>query len=204
LVVRNSAQSINRVSGGLHPSRLNNCLLTLPLPVAPSTLRRQLAILSLPVFTSYNDTRYSRLYPSHHFARTFHCRNREPTSSSARSDARRGLQSRFTTTFPILRHVFHYYLARCDSAIVNYDYYGVCINGRYYFSWYAAHRRYIGWVCDLTSCTDSIKNTAATMAYDMMLNYKGNVSGGYIGVLPGPPPDPPTGCKLQVYMTSLD
>ncbi|RDL37674.1 Mannan endo-1,6-alpha-mannosidase [Venustampulla echinocandica] len=39
----------------------------------------------------------------------------------------------------------------------------------------------------------SIKDTAATIAYDMMSYYKGNQSGGIIGVLPGPPPDPPTG-----------
>ncbi|KAK6608094.1 glycosyl hydrolase family 76 [Botrytis cinerea] len=39
----------------------------------------------------------------------------------------------------------------------------------------------------------SIKNAAATIAYDMMTYYKGNQSGGIPGVLPGPPPDPPTG-----------
>ncbi|XMA07222.1 hypothetical protein WAI453_000013 [Rhynchosporium graminicola] len=45
---------------------------------------------------------------------------------------------------------------------------------------------------DLTSVA-SIKDTAATLAYDMMTFYKGNVSGGIIGVLPGPPPNPPNG-----------
>ncbi|KAF4625744.1 hypothetical protein G7Y89_g12421 [Cudoniella acicularis] len=40
---------------------------------------------------------------------------------------------------------------------------------------------------------DSIKNAAATIAYDMMSYYKGNTSGGIIGVLPGPPPDPTWG-----------
>lgn len=42
---------------------------------------------------------------------------------------------------------------------------------------------------------ESIKDTAATIAYDMMTYYKGNQSGGIIGVLPGPPPNPPTGCE---------
>jgi len=46
---------------------------------------------------------------------------------------------------------------------------------------------------DITS-SSSIKDTAATIAYDMMTFYKGNQSGGIIGVLPGPPPNPPTGC----------
>ncbi|PBP15483.1 glycosyl hydrolase family 76 [Diplocarpon rosae] len=41
--------------------------------------------------------------------------------------------------------------------------------------------------------TASIKDTAATLAYDMMVYYKGNQSGGIIGVLPGPPPNPPDG-----------
>ncbi|KAK2624910.1 hypothetical protein QTJ16_005279 [Diplocarpon rosae] len=41
----------------------------------------------------------------------------------------------------------------------------------------------------------SIKDTAATLAYDMMVYYKGNQSGGIIGVLPGPPPNPPDGCR---------
>ncbi|KUJ16096.1 mannan endo-1,6-alpha-mannosidase [Mollisia scopiformis] len=45
---------------------------------------------------------------------------------------------------------------------------------------------------DLTS-TQSIKDTAATIAYDMMTYYKGNTSGGIIGVLPGPPPNPTWG-----------
>lgn len=45
---------------------------------------------------------------------------------------------------------------------------------------------------DLTSA-QSIKDTAATMAYDMMTYYKGNQSGGIIGVLPGPPPNPSWG-----------
>lgn len=40
---------------------------------------------------------------------------------------------------------------------------------------------------------DSIKHAAATIAYDMMTYYKGNQSGGIIGVLPGPPPNPPDG-----------
>ncbi|KAG9238406.1 glycosyl hydrolase family 76-domain-containing protein [Amylocarpus encephaloides] len=40
---------------------------------------------------------------------------------------------------------------------------------------------------------DSIKSVAATLAYDMMSYYKGNTSGGIIGVLPGPPPNPPDG-----------
>ncbi|KAA8569769.1 hypothetical protein EYC84_001350 [Monilinia fructicola] len=39
----------------------------------------------------------------------------------------------------------------------------------------------------------SIKNAAATIAYDMMTYYKGNQSGGIPGVLPGPPPNPPWG-----------
>ena len=30
----------------------------------------------------------------------------------------------------------------------------------------------------------------------MMTFYKGNQSGGIIGVLPGPPPNPPTGCTF--------
>lgn len=45
---------------------------------------------------------------------------------------------------------------------------------------------------DISSAT-SIKNVAATIAYDMMTYYKGNVSGGIIGVLPGPPPNPSWG-----------
>ncbi|PBP16871.1 glycosyl hydrolase family 76 [Diplocarpon rosae] len=45
---------------------------------------------------------------------------------------------------------------------------------------------------DLTNPA-SIKDTAATLAYDMMSYYKGNHSGGIIGVLPGPPPNPPDG-----------
>lgn len=45
---------------------------------------------------------------------------------------------------------------------------------------------------DLTSA-QSIKDTAATIAYDMMTYYKGNQSGGIIGVLPGPPPNPSWG-----------
>ncbi|KAG0652239.1 6-D-mannanase DCW1 [Hyphodiscus hymeniophilus] len=45
---------------------------------------------------------------------------------------------------------------------------------------------------DLTS-SDSIKDTAATIAYDMMTYYKGNTSGGIPGVLPGPPPNPTWG-----------
>ncbi|EKD20933.1 glycosyl hydrolase family 76 [Drepanopeziza brunnea f. sp. 'multigermtubi' MB_m1] len=45
---------------------------------------------------------------------------------------------------------------------------------------------------DLSS-TQSIKDGAATLAYDMMSFYKGNQSGGIIGVLPGPPPNPPDG-----------
>ncbi|ESZ94071.1 glycoside hydrolase family 76 protein [Sclerotinia borealis F-4128] len=40
---------------------------------------------------------------------------------------------------------------------------------------------------------NSIKNAAATIAYDMMTYYKGNQSGGIPGVLPGPPPDPSWG-----------
>jgi mannan endo-1,6-alpha-mannosidase len=43
----------------------------------------------------------------------------------------------------------------------------------------------------------SIKNAAATIAYDMMTYYKGNQSGGIPGVLPGPPPNPPTGCTSR-------
>jgi len=39
----------------------------------------------------------------------------------------------------------------------------------------------------------SIRSAAATIAYDMMTYYKGNTSGGIVGVLPGPPPDPPEG-----------
>ncbi|KAF7920529.1 uncharacterized protein EAE97_011422 [Botrytis byssoidea] len=39
----------------------------------------------------------------------------------------------------------------------------------------------------------SIKNAAATIAYDMMTYYKGNQSGGIPGVLPGPPPNPSWG-----------
>ncbi|KAN0108888.1 glycoside hydrolase family 76 protein [Hyaloscypha variabilis] len=39
----------------------------------------------------------------------------------------------------------------------------------------------------------SIKNAAATIAYDMMTYYQGNQSGGIPGVLPGPPPNPPNG-----------
>ncbi|TVY23384.1 Mannan endo-1,6-alpha-mannosidase [Lachnellula hyalina] len=45
---------------------------------------------------------------------------------------------------------------------------------------------------DLTSAS-SIKSTAATIAYDMMLYYAGNKTGGIIGVLPGPPPNPSWG-----------
>ncbi|PSS27636.1 glycoside hydrolase family 76 protein [Amorphotheca resinae ATCC 22711] len=45
---------------------------------------------------------------------------------------------------------------------------------------------------DLNS-PDSIKNAAATIAYDMMTYYKGNQSGGIPGVLPGPPPNPTWG-----------
>ncbi|TVY87206.1 Mannan endo-1,6-alpha-mannosidase [Lachnellula willkommii] len=45
---------------------------------------------------------------------------------------------------------------------------------------------------DLTSAS-SIKNTAATLAYDMMTYYSGNRTGGIIGVLPGPPPNPSWG-----------
>ncbi|TAQ84780.1 hypothetical protein B7494_g6886 [Chlorociboria aeruginascens] len=48
---------------------------------------------------------------------------------------------------------------------------------------------------DLTSDA-SIKNAAATVAYDMMTFYKGNTTGGIIGVLPGPPPNPPDGCAM--------
>lgn len=51
----------------------------------------------------------------------------------------------------------------------------------------------------LTSPPASIKNTAATIAYDMMTYYKGNQSGGIIGVLPGPPPDPPAGCSFPLH-----
>ncbi|KAH8648937.1 glycoside hydrolase family 76 protein [Tricladium varicosporioides] len=40
---------------------------------------------------------------------------------------------------------------------------------------------------------DSIKNAAATIAYDMMTYYKGNLTGGIPGVLPGPPPNPSWG-----------
>lgn len=40
---------------------------------------------------------------------------------------------------------------------------------------------------------DSIRRAASTIAYDMMSVYKGNVSGGIIGVLPGPPPNPTWG-----------
>ncbi|CAL3967843.1 unnamed protein product, partial [Diplocarpon coronariae] len=39
----------------------------------------------------------------------------------------------------------------------------------------------------------SIKDTTATLVYDMMTYYTGNHSGGIIGVLPGPPPNPPDG-----------
>ncbi|TVY59637.1 Mannan endo-1,6-alpha-mannosidase DCW1 [Lachnellula suecica] len=42
---------------------------------------------------------------------------------------------------------------------------------------------------DLTDAT-SIKNAAATIAYDMMKYYNGNQTGNTIGVLPGPPPNP--------------
>ncbi|CAG8958539.1 hypothetical protein HYFRA_00009854 [Hymenoscyphus fraxineus] len=45
---------------------------------------------------------------------------------------------------------------------------------------------------DITS-VDSIKSAASTIAYDMMSYYKGNQSGHILGVLPGPPPDPPEG-----------
>ncbi|KAK6584264.1 hypothetical protein PZA11_003994 [Diplocarpon coronariae] len=41
--------------------------------------------------------------------------------------------------------------------------------------------------------TASIKDTTATLVYDMMTYYTGNHSGGIIGVLPGPPPNPPDG-----------
>lgn len=44
---------------------------------------------------------------------------------------------------------------------------------------------------------DSIKNAAATIAYDMMTYYKGNQSGGIPGVLPGPPPNPTWGCECR-------
>jgi len=43
-----------------------------------------------------------------------------------------------------------------------------------------------------------------------MTYYKGNQSGGIIGVLPGPPPNPPDGCKSGGYrrttrlMTDID
>lgn len=53
---------------------------------------------------------------------------------------------------------------------------------------------------DVDPRPDSIKNAASTLAYDMMTYYKGNQSGGIIGVLPGPPPDPPNGCEF--YHTS--
>ncbi|OBT90739.1 hypothetical protein VE02_00675 [Pseudogymnoascus sp. 03VT05] len=36
----------------------------------------------------------------------------------------------------------------------------------------------------------SIKSVASTLAYDMMLEYKGNLSGQTPGLLPGPPPTP--------------
>ncbi|CAG8971314.1 hypothetical protein HYALB_00001481 [Hymenoscyphus albidus] len=49
---------------------------------------------------------------------------------------------------------------------------------------------------DITS-VDSIKSAASTLAYDMMTYYKGNQSGHILGVLPGPPPDPPEGCELS-------
>lgn len=45
---------------------------------------------------------------------------------------------------------------------------------------------------DITS-SSSIRDAASTIAYDMMTYYKGNQSGGIVGVLPGPPPDPPSG-----------
>lgn len=45
---------------------------------------------------------------------------------------------------------------------------------------------------DITSAS-SIRNAAATIAYDMMTYYSGNKTGGIIGVLPGPPPNPPAG-----------
>ena len=35
---------------------------------------------------------------------------------------------------------------------------------------------------------DDIKKTAATVAYDLMTYYKGNLSGQVPGILPGPPP----------------
>jgi hypothetical protein len=37
---------------------------------------------------------------------------------------------------------------------------------------------------------ESIKNAASTIVYDMMLEYKGNLSGQTPGLLPGPPPTP--------------
>ena len=37
---------------------------------------------------------------------------------------------------------------------------------------------------------DSIKSVASTIAFDMMSYYKGNLSGGTPGLLPGPPPNP--------------
>jgi hypothetical protein len=44
--------------------------------------------------------------------------------------------------------------------------------------------------------TASIKNAAATIAYDMLSYYNGNQTGNIIGVLPGPPPNPTWGCKF--------
>ncbi|KAG9247757.1 glycosyl hydrolase family 76-domain-containing protein [Calycina marina] len=41
--------------------------------------------------------------------------------------------------------------------------------------------------------SSSIRSAASTVAYDMMSYYSGNTSGGIIGVLPGPPPNPADG-----------
>ena len=51
-----------------------------------------------------------------------------------------------------------------------------------------------------TDLPDSIKSAAATIAYDMMTFYKGNQSGGIIGVLPGPPPNPANGCMSLQHL----
>lgn len=37
----------------------------------------------------------------------------------------------------------------------------------------------------------------------MMTYYKGNQSGGIIGVLPGPPPNPPNGCMLHFFSLGI-
>jgi hypothetical protein len=43
---------------------------------------------------------------------------------------------------------------------------------------------------ELICFEDSIKSVAKTIAFDMMSEYKGNLSGQTPGILPGPPPTP--------------